>query len=170
MSVAVSHAAIAKYRAWCLAAVPWLPRARRCAAAGTLLCRCCAAVSQSRELTPPSGIRPCFSLQTYCLIRKKKSFFLFVRVYIVMPYLDLHLSQQILRNFSSVHMSGVELKNMGQQILGSYPVHFHLAEDVDERGGYKRPTYLDNLAIHHCFSRCVAIHGTHGLLVGDIFY
>ncbi|XP_064525014.1 inactive cell surface hyaluronidase CEMIP2-like isoform X3 [Pseudopipra pipra] len=74
---------------------------------------------------------------------------------------------KILRNFSSVHMSGVELKNMGQQILGSYPVHFHLAEDVDERGGYGRPTYLDNLAIHHCFSRCVAIHGTHGLLVKD---
>lgn len=60
---------------------------------------------------------------------------------------------KILRNFSSVHLSGVELKNMGQQILGSYPVHFHLAEDVDERGGYERPTYLDNLAIHHCFSR-----------------
>ncbi|KAM4661444.1 cell surface hyaluronidase CEMIP2-like [Amazona ochrocephala] len=74
---------------------------------------------------------------------------------------------KILRNFSSVHLSGVELKNMGQQILGSYPVHFHLAEDVDERGGYERPTYLDNLAIHHCFSRCVAIHGTHGLLVKD---
>ncbi|OPJ70480.1 transmembrane protein 2-like [Patagioenas fasciata monilis] len=74
---------------------------------------------------------------------------------------------KILRNFSSVHMSGVELKNMGQQILGSYPVHFHLAEDVDVRGGYERPTYLDNLAIHHCFSRCVAIHGTHGLLVKD---
>ncbi|KAM6308576.1 cell surface hyaluronidase CEMIP2-like [Aegotheles albertisi] len=74
---------------------------------------------------------------------------------------------KILRNFSSVHMTGVELKNMGQQILGSYPVHFHLAEDVDERGGYERPTYLDNLAIHHCFSRCVAIHGTHGLLVKD---
>ncbi|NXD76591.1 TMEM2 hyaluronidase, partial [Halcyon senegalensis] len=74
---------------------------------------------------------------------------------------------KILRNFSSVHMSGVELKNMGQQILGSYPVHFHLAEDVDERGGYKRPTYLDNMAIHHSFSRCVAIHGTHGLLVRD---
>uniref|UniRef100_A0A803YQY7 G8 domain-containing protein n=1 Tax=Meleagris gallopavo TaxID=9103 RepID=A0A803YQY7_MELGA len=70
-------------------------------------------------------------------------------------------------NFSSVHMSGVELKNMGQQILGSYPVHFHMAADVDERGGYQRPTYLDNLAIHHCFSRCVAIHGTHGLLVKD---
>ncbi|CAM4611557.1 unnamed protein product [Lepidochelys olivacea] len=74
---------------------------------------------------------------------------------------------KIQRNFTSVHMAGVELKNMGQQILGSYPVHFHLTGDVDERGGYESPTYLDNLAIHHCFSRCVAIHGTHGLLVKD---
>lgn len=170
MSVAVSHAAIAESCAGCLAVVPWQPRARRCAATGTLLCRCCAAVTHSRELTHPSGIRPGFTLQTYCLIMRKKNVFFFARVHVVMPYLDLHLSQQILRNFSSVHMSGVELKNMGQQILGSYPVHFHLAEDVDERGGYERPTYLDNLAIHHCFSRCVAIHGTHGLLVGDIFY
>uniref|UniRef100_A0A674K9K3 hyaluronoglucosaminidase n=1 Tax=Terrapene triunguis TaxID=2587831 RepID=A0A674K9K3_9SAUR len=74
---------------------------------------------------------------------------------------------KIQRNFTSVHMAGVELKNMGQQILGSYPVHFHLSGDVDEKGGYESPTYLDNLAIHHCFSRCVAIHGTHGLLVKD---
>ncbi|XP_042333258.1 cell surface hyaluronidase-like isoform X1 [Sceloporus undulatus] len=74
---------------------------------------------------------------------------------------------KIQRNFTSVHMAGVELKNMGQQILGSYPVHFHLAGDVDERGGYDPPSYLDNLAIHHCFSRCVAIHGTNGLLVKD---
>ncbi|XP_059570591.1 cell surface hyaluronidase isoform X3 [Alligator mississippiensis] len=74
---------------------------------------------------------------------------------------------KIQRNFSSVHMEGVELKNMGQQILGSYPVHFHLTGDVDERGGYDPPTYLDNLAIHHSFSRCIAIHGTHGLLVKD---
>ncbi|XP_053128836.1 cell surface hyaluronidase-like [Hemicordylus capensis] len=74
---------------------------------------------------------------------------------------------KIQKNFTSVHLAGVELKNMGQQILGSYPVHFHLTGDVDERGGYDPPSYLDNLAIHHCFSRCVAIHGAHGLLVKD---
>uniref|UniRef100_A0A4W3GVJ4 hyaluronoglucosaminidase n=1 Tax=Callorhinchus milii TaxID=7868 RepID=A0A4W3GVJ4_CALMI len=74
---------------------------------------------------------------------------------------------RILNNFASVHLSGVEVTNMGQQILGSYPVHFHLAGDVDQRGGYHPPTYVDNLAIHHCFSRCVAIHGTNGLLVKD---
>uniref|UniRef100_A0A8D2Q8F5 G8 domain-containing protein n=1 Tax=Varanus komodoensis TaxID=61221 RepID=A0A8D2Q8F5_VARKO len=74
---------------------------------------------------------------------------------------------QIKKNFTSVHMAGVELKHMGQQILGSYSVHFHLTGDVDERGGYSPPSYLDNLAIHHCFSRCVAIHGANGLLVKD---
>uniref|UniRef100_UPI00398EB529 cell surface hyaluronidase CEMIP2-like isoform X3 n=1 Tax=Pristiophorus japonicus TaxID=55135 RepID=UPI00398EB529 len=73
----------------------------------------------------------------------------------------------ILRNFASVHLSGVELTNMGQQLVGSYPVHFHLAGDVDQKGGYDPPTYVDNVAIHHCFSRCVAIHGTNGLLVKD---
>ncbi|XP_032906156.1 cell surface hyaluronidase-like isoform X2 [Amblyraja radiata] len=74
---------------------------------------------------------------------------------------------KILRNFASVHLSGVELTNMGQQILGSYPVHLHLAGDVDRKGGYNPPTYVDNLSIHHCFSRCVAIHRTNGLLVKD---
>ncbi|XP_066513496.1 cell surface hyaluronidase-like [Hoplias malabaricus] len=75
---------------------------------------------------------------------------------------------KILRNFSSVHLSQVELKNMGQQaVRGSYPIHFHLCEDVDQRGGYSQPTYLDSLSIHHSFSRCVAIHATNGLLVRD---
>uniref|UniRef100_A0A8C5M5N0 Hyaluronoglucosaminidase n=1 Tax=Leptobrachium leishanense TaxID=445787 RepID=A0A8C5M5N0_9ANUR len=74
---------------------------------------------------------------------------------------------KIQRHFRSVHLSGIELKHMGQQLLGSYPVHFHITGVVDEEGGYNPPTYVDNLAIHHCFSRCVAIHGTHGLLVKD---
>ncbi|XP_044135453.1 cell surface hyaluronidase-like isoform X2 [Bufo gargarizans] len=74
---------------------------------------------------------------------------------------------KIQRHFTSVHLSGIELTNMGQQILGSYPVHFHMAGAVDEEGGYNPSTYIDNLAIHHCFSRCVAIHGTHGLLIRD---
>ncbi|RLW03640.1 hypothetical protein DV515_00006398 [Chloebia gouldiae] len=60
---------------------------------------------------------------------------------------DLVSSLPILRNSSSVHMSGVELKSMEQQILGSYLVNFHLAEDVDEGGGYEHPTHVNNLAI-----------------------
>ncbi|KAI4891650.1 hypothetical protein NFI96_020589, partial [Prochilodus magdalenae] len=75
---------------------------------------------------------------------------------------------KILGNFTSVHLSQVELKHMGQQaVRGSYPVHFHMCGDVDQRGGYNQPAYLDSLSIHHSFSRCVTIHATNGLLVRD---
>ncbi|KAA8592395.1 hypothetical protein FQN60_017850 [Etheostoma spectabile] len=74
---------------------------------------------------------------------------------------------KILRNFSSVHLSHVELKNMGQQReKGRYPLHFHMCGDVDQRGGYREPTYVDGLSIHHSFSRCLTIHTTNGLLDG----
>lgn len=73
---------------------------------------------------------------------------------------------KILGNFSSVHLSHVELKNMGQQAeTGRYPLHFHMCGDVDQKGGYWEPTYVDGLSIHHSFSRCLAIHATNGLLV-----
>ncbi|XP_072244271.1 cell surface hyaluronidase [Leuresthes tenuis] len=73
---------------------------------------------------------------------------------------------KILNNFSSVHLSHVELKNMGQQgEKGRYPLHFHMCGDVDQKGGYRDPTYVDGLSIHHSFSRCLTIHATNGLLV-----
>ncbi|XP_078578220.1 cell surface hyaluronidase-like [Branchiostoma floridae x Branchiostoma japonicum] len=74
---------------------------------------------------------------------------------------------KILGGFKDVHLSGIEFTRMGQQVQGAYPVHFHMAGDVDEVGGYSRPTYVRELSIHHCFSRCVTIHGSHGLLVQD---
>uniref|UniRef100_A0A669ERK0 hyaluronoglucosaminidase n=1 Tax=Oreochromis niloticus TaxID=8128 RepID=A0A669ERK0_ORENI len=71
-------------------------------------------------------------------------------------------------NFSSVHLSYVELKNMGQQAKKSrYPLHFHMCGDVDQKGGYTEPTYVDGLSIHKSFSRCLTIHATNGLLVKD---
>uniref|UniRef100_A0A674MNE0 Cell migration inducing hyaluronidase 2 n=1 Tax=Takifugu rubripes TaxID=31033 RepID=A0A674MNE0_TAKRU len=73
---------------------------------------------------------------------------------------------KIFGNFSSVHLSHVELRNMGQQSqTGRYPVHFHMCGDVDQRGGYREPTYVDGLSIHHSFSRCLTVHATNGLLV-----
>ncbi|XP_064411445.1 cell surface hyaluronidase [Latimeria chalumnae] len=72
---------------------------------------------------------------------------------------------KILTNFTSVHLSNIEIVNMGQQKVGSYPVHFHLCGDVDQIGGYESPTYVEGLAIHHCFSRCVTLHTTNGLLI-----
>ncbi|CAL8250805.1 unnamed protein product [Boreogadus saida] len=75
---------------------------------------------------------------------------------------------KILANFTSVHLSHVELRHMGQQaVRGSYPLHFHMCGDVDQRGGYRQPTVVDGLSIHHSFSRCVSIHATNGLLVRD---
>ncbi|XP_016322481.1 transmembrane protein 2 [Sinocyclocheilus anshuiensis] len=75
---------------------------------------------------------------------------------------------KILGNFSSIHLSQVELKHMGQQQeKGRYPVNFHRCGDVDQRGGYSDPAYLNSLSIHHSFSRCVGIHATNGLLVRD---
>ncbi|XP_061836545.1 cell surface hyaluronidase [Nerophis lumbriciformis] len=73
---------------------------------------------------------------------------------------------KIFGNFSSVHLSYVELKNMGQQGERSrYPLYFHMCGDVDQKGGYWEPTYVDGLSIHHSFSRCLTIHATNGLLV-----
>ncbi|XP_051056113.1 LOW QUALITY PROTEIN: cell surface hyaluronidase-like [Phodopus roborovskii] len=71
------------------------------------------------------------------------------------------------KNFSSVHLSYVELKHMGQQHLGRYPVHFHLCGDVDSKGGYSQPASVAGLSIHHSFSRCITVHGTNGLLIKD---
>lgn len=79
--------------------------------------------------------------------------------------LTLALPSQFALGFKAVHLSGVELKHMGQQLVGQYPIHFHLAGDVDKRGGYDPPTYIKDLSIHHTFSRCVTVHGSNGLLV-----
>lgn len=70
--------------------------------------------------------------------------------------------------FKAAHLEGVELRHMGQQLVGQYPIHFHLAGDLDERGGYDPPTYVRDLSIHHTFSRCVTVHGSNGLLVKDV--
>lgn len=80
----------------------------------------------------------------------------------------LPLLSQLALGFKAAHMEGVELKHMGQQLVGQYPIHFHLAGDVDEKGGYDPPTYIRDLSIHHTFSRCVTVHGSNGLLVSTL--
>nr|XP_005989659.1 PREDICTED: cell migration-inducing and hyaluronan-binding protein [Latimeria chalumnae] len=70
--------------------------------------------------------------------------------------------------FKATHIEGVELKHMGQQMMGHYPIHFHMTGDVDKKGGYDPPTYVKDISIHHAFSRCITIHGCSGLLVKDI--
>ena len=68
-----------------------------------------------------------------------------------------------LRGFKKYDISGAEFFHMGQRtVLGSYPIHFHLCVDTDAEG--TNPLISQN-SIHNCFSRCVTIHGTHGVHV-----
>ncbi len=49
-------------------------------------------------------------------------------------------------------------------VLASYPVHFHMALDVDADG--ENPFVRSN-SIRDSFSRCVTVHGTSGVHVED---
>ena len=49
-------------------------------------------------------------------------------------------------------------------VLASYPVHYHMALDVDSDG--TNPFVRSN-TIRDSFSRCVTIHGTSGVHVED---
>ena len=51
-------------------------------------------------------------------------------------------------------------------VLGSYPVHYHMALDVDSNGTAAGPFVRSN-TIRDTFSRCVTIHGTSGVRVED---
>ncbi|XP_052081131.1 cell migration-inducing and hyaluronan-binding protein-like [Mytilus californianus] len=71
-----------------------------------------------------------------------------------------------LKGFKSVHIENAEFNDLGQQeVLGRYPIHFHMCEDVDEDEA-TRP-WIKHNSIHHSNSRCVTVHGTHGLIVED---
>ncbi|XP_041366846.1 protein DDB_G0287365-like [Gigantopelta aegis] len=68
---------------------------------------------------------------------------------------------KMMRGFKAAHIEQVEFYHMGQQaFLGSYPIHFHMCDDVD--GAWVRSN-----SIHHSQARCVTIHGTDGLEVSD---
>lgn len=47
--------------------------------------------------------------------------------------------------------------------VGRYPLHFHMCDDVDS--DEKTRPWLKHNSIHHSNSRCVTVHGTHGLIV-----
>ncbi|KAK3091732.1 hypothetical protein FSP39_022248 [Pinctada imbricata] len=74
---------------------------------------------------------------------------------------------KVLRGFKNVHIEGVELEHMGQQTqVGTYPLHFHMCEDVDGTD-YPHPPYLKGNSIHDSFARCTTVHGTSGASVID---
>ena len=69
-----------------------------------------------------------------------------------------------IKGFKSYNIEGAELFNLGQaKILGSYPIHYHMCDDTDTVS----PPIVRNNAIHDTFSRCVTIHGSHGVKIID---
>ncbi|ESO97675.1 hypothetical protein LOTGIDRAFT_228278 [Lottia gigantea] len=68
---------------------------------------------------------------------------------------------KFLRGFKAVHIEGVELYHMGQQlIIGTYPLHFHMCDDVDD-------SWVRQNSIHNTNNRCVTIHGSDGAEIKD---
>ena len=59
------------------------------------------------------------------------------------------------------HLEAVELTRMGKLgEKGHYPIHFHL---VGEGAGM----YVEDCALHHCYNRCITVHGTRDVLVNS---
>ena len=81
---------------------------------------------------------------------------------------DMHGAHMIFtRGFSNVHISHMEIFNAGQPRLARYPVHWHHAYYVGEKGKYDDPSSATHLSIHDAFSRFVTVHGTHEAIVTD---
>lgn len=58
----------------------------------------------------------------------------------------MHGAHMIATNlFKNFHMSHVEIFNAGQPRLARYPVHWHHAGYVGEKGGYSDPSSVDSL-------------------------
>lgn len=67
----------------------------------------------------------------------------------------------IIHNGGRGFVDGTELFRMGQtNVLGRYPVHFHLLGDCPE-------CYVRDSSFHHSFYRCVSIHGTNQMTLSE---
>ena len=100
------------------------------------------------------------------------------------------------RNFYNVHLSHIELFDVGQPRLARYPIHWHHAHYVGAKGKYDDPSSVESLrkvsyaentlatyesydpisisyiealkSIHDSYSRFVTVHGTHEAIVKDV--
>ena len=65
---------------------------------------------------------------------------------------DMHGAHMIFSaGFENVHVSGVELFNVGQPRLARYPIHWHNANEVGARGGYADPSSAEQNSIYDSF-------------------
>ncbi|XP_062576125.1 protein DDB_G0287365-like [Saccostrea cucullata] len=75
---------------------------------------------------------------------------------------------KFLYGFKDVQVQGTEITNMGHPlILGRYPLHYHMCEDLANRTLYARNSVIRKNSIHHTQFRCVTIHGTHSARLLD---
>src|SRR5205814_263333 len=86
------------------------------------------------------------------------------------------------KGYAGVALQGVELEKFGKEALGSYPIHFHMA---NEDATAKPPIppngkhLIDANSIHHSYNKCATLHSTSNItlsnnicarIVGHIFY
>jgi hypothetical protein len=81
---------------------------------------------------------------------------------------------RILAGFTAFVMQGVQLQKFGKEMLGAYPIHFHIDGDVS-----KAQVLVDSNSIDHSYNKCITIHSTSNLsitnnvcarITGHIFY
>ncbi len=84
---------------------------------------------------------------------------------------------RILQGFEEATIEGVELEKFGKDQLGSYPIHFHMADEDGRQA--KGHSHIRSNSIHHSYNKCITIHDTSGItvedtvcarIVGHIFY
>ena len=71
----------------------------------------------------------------------------------------------------NVHLSHIELFNVGQAQLARYPVHFHFDQNFEyrhEKYGESEQQSVSHLSIHDANSRFVTIHATNDTIVRDV--
>ena len=67
----------------------------------------------------------------------------------------------VIHGQATVKLDSVEFTRMGQRrVLGRYPIHFHLSQNVQPSG-----SYVKDCSIHDNFQRCLVLHDTRGALV-----
>ena len=70
---------------------------------------------------------------------------------------------KFLVDFTAAKIENAEFFHMGQQaVKGAYPIHFHMCLDTSSK-----EVYIRKNSIHHTFSRCLTIHGTHNVTADD---
>jgi hypothetical protein len=67
-----------------------------------------------------------------------------------------------LKGFKEVSIQGVEMQKFGKDQLGSYPIHFHIDNDVSGA-----TTLVDSNSIDHSYDKCATVHSTQNLTISN---